>query len=115
MKSNYLPVIDGKKYYFDFDKISEICFISKKEQIVDTKITDVSSIGSDDDEGFVAQKVIEENKYNDTQNDILMQDIVKTFIIRLLEAPLDMESFDFATSLAFNTCLKSEIIKEIKE
>ena len=114
-KNDYLVVINKKTYCFDFEKIKALCFCSGEKKTVDTKVTDVMSFDAQEDNSLLTQKVVEENSYNNTQNDVLMQDIVKTFIIRLLEAPEGVDDeMDFSTALAFNTCLNSGIIKEIK-
>ncbi len=114
-KNDYVVVINKKPYCFDLEKVKEICFISGKEQLTDTKITDVSSLDDEENNGtFVTQKVVEENKYSNTQVDVLMQDIVKSFILKLLDMPDAIgDDMDFSSALAFNTCLNCGIIKEI--
>lgn len=117
-KDNFLIMMNDKAYCFDIDKIQEICFSRGDRQVTDTKITDVSTLDEESNNGmFVTQKVIEENKYLNTQIDVLMQDTVKMFIIKLLESPIEVDEngdMDFSTALAFNSCLKWGIIKEIK-
>lgn len=114
MKSNYQIVLNNKAYCFDFDRMKEICFFAKNEMVTDTEITDVTSL-DDEDEENVNQKIIKENKYYNTQTDVLMQDLVKLFVVRILEGGLDGNKMDFATSIAFNTCLNCGIIKEVND
>lgn len=114
---------DGTKYMFDLEKIKEICLISKNDQITDVEISDLTNIGETDDDSFVTQKILKENKYYNFQTDVLMLDLVKQFIGYLVELnsqdsarnneTLRQESV--SQSLIFNTCLNAGIIKKIEE
>lgn len=106
--------IEGKKYYLDFEKIREIWNQSKNDILTDVEITDVSSLDDEANNEFVNQKIIKENKYCNTQTDVLMQDIVKACILGVLEIEtLDSDDTTFGEMICFNTCLKFGIIKEI--
>ena len=76
---------NGAKYAFDINKIKEICLISTEKPITDVEISDLTNIGETEDESYVSQKILKENKYYNFQTDVLMVDIVKQFISYLVE------------------------------
>jgi len=112
---------DGSKYAFDIDRIKEICLISGEKQITDVEIQDLTNIGETEDDSYVSQKILKENKYFNFQTDVLMLDLVKQFISYMVE----LNAQDIAKqkeserqetisqALIFNTCLSSGIIKKI--
>lgn len=102
--------VNGKVYIIDIDKFKEICFVSKNNMLTDSEITDVSSI-DDEETDFVNQKVIRETKYCDTQSDVIMQDLIKTFLLRVIDI-VDFEEITLGDAICFNTCLEYGIIKE---
>lgn len=114
---------NGQKYAFDLNKIKELCLISTQMPITDSEIQDLTNIGETEDESFVSQKILKENKYYNFQTDVIMMDLVKTFIGYMVELNSgDLASKDesvrqesVAQSLIFNTCLDSGIIKKIDE
>lgn len=114
---------NGQKYAFDLNKIKELCLISTQMPITDSEIQDLTNIGETEDESFVSQKILKENKYYNFQTDVIMMDLVKTFIGYMVELnSSDLAGKDesirqesVAQSLIFNTCLDSGIIKKIDE
>ena len=114
---------NGQKYAFDLNKIKELCLISTQMPITDSEIQDLTNIGETEDESFVSQKILKENKYYNFQTDVIMMDLVKTFIGYMVELNSgDLAGKDesvrqesVAQSLIFNTCLDSGIIKKIDE
>lgn len=123
MNSDYKVTFpDGSKYSFDIDKIKDICLISGEKQITDVEISDLTNIGETEDDSYVSQKILKENKYYNFQTDVLMLDLVKQFIGYLVE----LNSQDVAKqketerqesvaqALIFNTCLNYGIIKKIE-
>ena len=60
-------------------------------------------------------KIIREVKSdNDSQYNLLVWDIVKSFIMNLLES-VDGFTFSFSNALAFNTLVKEGILVEVTE
>ena len=105
--------IKNRTFTLDFEKIKELCLVSKNDILIDSEITDVSSLDEEtEDNDFVSQKVIKETKYCNTQADVLMTDLVKTIILKLFECD-DTEKLTISQKLAFNTGLHTGIIKEI--
>ena len=76
---------NGQKYAFDLQKIKELCLISTGNPISDTEIQDLTNIGETEDESFVSQKIVKENKYYNFQTDVIMIDLIKTFIGYMVE------------------------------
>jgi len=114
---------NGQKYAFDLNKIKELCLISTQMPITDSEIQDLTNIGETEDESFVSQKILKENKYYNFQTDVIMMDLVKTFIVYMVELnSSDLVNTQETTrqesvsqSLIFNTCLDAGIIKKIDE
>jgi len=114
---------NGQKYAFDLNKIKELCLISTQMPITDSEIQDLTNIGETEDESFVSQKILKENKYYNFQTDVIMMDLVKTFIGYMVELnSSDLVNTQETTrqesvsqSLIFNTCLDAGIIKKIDE
>ena len=110
---------DGSKYAFDIEQIKKMCLISTGNQITDIEISDLTNIGETEDDSFVSQKILKENKYYNFQTDVLMLDLVKQFIGYMVELNAQEVVNDkdkqesIGQSLIFNTCLMSGIIKKI--
>lgn len=107
----------GKKYTFDFTKLKEACLISDNQKNNEKEITEAYER---DDDGNIAMssKIIREVKTpGNSQNDMIIYDIIKLFIIRLMENTLLEHEFepDFSTSLAFNTLINWGFLKEIND
>jgi len=112
---------NGQKYAFDLQKIKELCLISTETPITDSEIQDLTNIGETEDESFVTQKIVKENKYYNFQTDVIMMDLVKTFIGYFVELNSQnsvndkdvLKEESISQSIVFNTCLDTGIIKKI--
>ena len=108
----------GRKYAFDLDAIKKFCLISSDQNGKETEVTE----GYDaDDNGALtlSSKILREVKSNgNPQNDMIIYDVVKLFIMRLLENESKEHEFecdiDFSTALAINTMLKWKLLIEIE-
>lgn len=116
--SDYYFTIGNKKYAFDVDKIKDICVKSSSDEDAEHEITTTYEA---DDTGKLelSGKLIREVKSeNNAQNGMIVYDVIKLFIMRLMDNAEIFNSnvahLDFSTSLAFNTLLNCGILIEIK-
>jgi hypothetical protein len=106
----------GYDYYIDLIKLKEICLSSTKD--VGTKEIQIAQTYEMDERGeFELQtKVEHETKtMGNTQNDMIIYDIVKILLISLLENTDTEEEFKmtFGLQLAINTLLSWGILVKI--
>lgn len=107
----------GKKYYFDLEKIKEICLTSSNS--AGNKEYEISQAYEADDDGNlkISSKVEHETKIiGNQQNDVIIYDIVKLMIVSLLENGQEEKNFslDMGTCLTLNTLIHWGILKEIE-
>ena len=113
--NNYLLTINGKKFAIDLEKVKEYCF-SEKDKDSDIEITNTFET-DENGELVMTGKLLREIKSNsESQNDVMVYDLIKMFIGRLLDnsEKIDDTNLDFSTSLAFNSMLKLGIIVEVE-
>lgn len=114
----YYYTIYGKKYAFDVNKIKDICVESSNDVDAENEIT---TTYEKDETGKldISGKLIREIKSgSNAQNGMIIYDVIKLFITRLLEnAEIMTENvpIDFSTSLALNTLINCGILIEITE
>lgn len=116
-KSKYIA-FNGKKYALNLEKLKEICLTSSSEY--GGKEMEITQVYEPDNSGefSIASRVEHETKVNKTpQNDMIVYDIVKLFIVSLLENSTAEAEFqnDFSTVLAINTLLSWGILEEKDE
>ena len=114
---NYVVTIYGKKYAFDMNKIKDICVESSNDEDAENEIT--TTFEKDDNGNLeISGKLIREIKSNsNAQNGMIIYDVIKLFIIRLMDNAEIMKEgseVDFSTSLALNTLINCGILIEIK-
>lgn len=114
---NYFVTIYGKKYAFDMNKIKDICVESSNDEDAENEIT--TTFEKDDNGNLeISGKLIREIKSgSNAQNGMIIYDVIKLFIIRLMDNSEIMEEdseVDFSTSLALNTLINCGILIEIK-
>ena len=114
---NYYVTIYGKKYAFDMNKIKDICVESSSDEDAENEIT--TTFEKDDNGNLeISGKLIREIKSgSNAQNGMIIYDVIKLFIIRLMdnsEVMTDQVQVDFSTSLALNTLINCGILIEIK-
>ena len=115
--NNYYVTIYGKKYAFDMNKIKDICVESSNDEDAENEITTTYEKG-DDGKLELSGKLIREIKSgSNAQNGMIIYDVIKLFIIRLMdnaEVMAEQAPVDFSTSLALNTLINCGILIEIK-
>lgn len=112
---DYYITVDGKSYAFDLKAIEKFCLKSSGEKDVENEITETYE--RDDDGLSISGKIVREIKTNgNPQNDMIIYDIIKLFIIRLLDNASTMGELqvDFSTSLALNTLIKWKLLVEVE-
>ena len=125
MKSNTdsLVIIGNKKYAFDLSKIKDFCLMSDKEKGGEVEIMEVHEPNERGNLTLSSKTVHEVKGTGNPQNDTIMYDLIKVFIVTLLNSEIDVNSpektvishMDFATRLAFNTLIEMGFLYEIKE
>ena len=108
---------DKRAFVIDLDAFKAVCTPSTKE--LGTREYEISQIyeSADNGELNLSQKVEHETKSNgNPQNDMIVYDVVKMFIVSLLENDkIEAEfEYDFGTVFAINTLLSWGVLKEIK-
>ena len=114
---NCFVTIYGKKYAFDMNKIKDICVESSNDEDAENEIT--TTFEKDDNGNLeISGKLIREIKSgSNAQNGMIIYDVIKLFIIRIMDNTEIMEEHsevDFSTSLALNTLINCGILIEIK-
>ena len=118
-KEEYVKFL-GKSYDIDMDAVRHYCLgtLSESGRKCDTEITSGYEM-SEGGEGLVqTSKLIREVKSdNDSQENLLVWDLVKSFIYNLLDnVPSlgeDDFEFSFSNALAFNPLVKAGILVEV--
>ena len=108
----------GKSYAINMSAVRKYCLgdITESGRKCDIEITSGYELSDDVDKNLVqTSKIIREVKSdNDSQYNLLVWDIVKSFIMNLLES-VDGVTFSFSNALAFNTLVKEGILVEVTE
>jgi hypothetical protein len=108
----------GKKYAFNLEALKRVCLTPSSEHSGrEIEITNVYEPTPDGDY-VISSKVEHETKVNKTpQNDMIVYDFVKMFILTLLEVNSnEMEYQDtLSTVLAINTLISWGILEEKNE
>lgn len=111
-------VIFGKPYAINMSAVRKYCLgdITESGRKCDIEITSGYEMSDDVDKNLVqTSKIIREVKSdNDSQYNLLVWDIVKSFLMNLLES-VDGFTFSFSNALAFNTLVKEGILVEVTE
>jgi hypothetical protein len=109
---------NGKKYTFNLEKLKEVCLTPSSEQGGrEMEITNVYEPTSDG-EYVISSKVEHETKVSKTlQNDMIVYDFVKIFILTLIENDFTEKKFEktLGLTLSFNTLMRWGILEEINE
>lgn len=116
---NRFLVIDNKRYALDLDKIKKFCLTSDKEKGGQVEVMEVQEPGDNGLLGVVSKTVHEVKSTGNPQNDTISYDLIKLFIVTLLDNDLKyddntVEEMTFAMRLAFNTLVEAGFLYEIK-
>lgn len=105
----------GKKYALNFENMKKVCLSASEDNCgKELEITNVYESNGDD--YTISSRVERETKVNkNPQNDMILYDIVKLFIISLLENDRTETEFenDFGTVFAINTLLNWGVLEEM--
>lgn len=120
-KSNTLVVIGDKKYAFDLEKIKNFCLTSDKEKGGEVEVMEVHEPNSVGVLELSSKTVHEVKGTGNPQNDTIMYDLIKAFIVSILSCEINthnevevLSSMDFATRLSFNTMIRMGFLIEIE-
>lgn len=108
----------GKRYTFDLGKLKDICLISDEQKGMEKEITEAYERDDVDGSMNLSSRILREVKGSgNPQNDMIIYDIVKLFIVRLMENASFEDEFktDFSTMISLNTLINWGIIKEIND
>lgn len=118
--NDYYFTIGTKKYAFDVDKIKEICVRSSNDEDAEHEITTTYETDESGKLELSGKLIREVKSENNAQNGMIIYDVIKLFIMRLLDnaevynSNVAVPGLDFSTSLALNTLLNCGILIEIK-
>lgn len=112
-KDKTFCVIDGKKYAFNLQKIKDFCLTSDKEKGGEVEVMEVHEPNSTGVLELASKTVHEIKSTGNPQNDTIMYDLIKLFVVTLLDSEINDENgsdvfsqMDFATAISFNTMLE---------
>lgn len=109
--SKYHLTYNDKKYAIDLNVLKKVCLLSdvggKKK---DSEITESYEINDSGDMELTTKIIRDVDSERNTQGDMILYDVVKLFILKLLENEHD----GFSTSIALNTLIMCGILIEIK-
>ena len=113
-------VLDGRKYAMDIVKIKNFCLTSDKEKGGQVEVMEVQEPGDNGLLGVVSKTVHEVKGSGNPQNDTIAYDLIKLFIVTLLDTDVKYDSstlnnMTIGMRLAFNTMLEAGLIYEINE
>lgn len=114
MKKNYVKF--GKEIYFvNLEKLKEICLTSSKEGSKEIQIAQTYEVDENDELNIVSKVEHETKSFNNAQNDMIVYDIVKIFLVSLLEnnETEDVYKLTFGSALAINTLINWGILEKI--
>ena len=109
----------GTVYAFDLDTIKEACLVSGDQNGNETEVTEAYEMDEEEKKLSLSSKIVRDIKSTgNPQNDMIIYDLVKLFIIRLLdnssfETDVKENGMDFSTALAINTLLRWGMLVEI--
>lgn len=115
-KKGQLIEIYGKNYAFNLERVREVCLMnSESGGTIQQEISQVYD-RQDDGEYMLSSKAEHETKIiGNAQNDMIIYDIVKLFIVTLLDNDLTNEDgIDLGTALALNTMIDWGLLYEVE-
>lgn len=104
-------------YAFDLDAIKKACLVSADQNGKETEVTEAYET-DEENKLTLSSKIVRDIKSTgNPQNDMIIYDVVKLFIIRLIDnSSLESEfEMDFSTALAINTLIKWGMLVEIND
>jgi len=123
MEDRYV-VFNNKKYAFNLSKIKQFCVVSDKETGKETEVIEAYELDSDETMKMTSKTCRDVKGAGNPQNDTIMYDLVKMFILPLVtnEQPFLSDgttvttvTTDFSVMLCMNTMLEAGFLYEIKD
>lgn len=120
MNDGRLIIVDGKRYAFNLEKIKTLCITSDKESGGEVEIMEVHEPDNKGTLQLASKTVHEVKSTGNPQNDTIVYDMVKLFIVSLLSCEVEVnetnsQQMDLGTRLSFNTLLEAGLLYEIKD
>ena len=114
--TKYTITFDRKKYALDLDAINKFCFKDNKDALKERELTESYEWDDEIDDMHIVNRITRDVNGSDSQDNMIIYDLVKLFIVRLLDNASITKEFemDFSTSLAINTLIKYGMMVEIK-
>lgn len=108
--------IYGKKYAFNLDKVREVCLTNSEAGGTIQQEISQAYDRQDDGDYTISSKVEHETKViGNAQNDMIIYDVVKLFIVTLLEnSSTSDDDIDLGTALALNTMIDWGLLYEVE-
>ena len=115
--SKYTFTCNDTKYAVDIQAIKDFCLVGKDENLREHELTESYEWDDEVNEMQITNRITRDVKGGNEQNDMIVYDLVKLFLIRLLDnaSPSNEFDMDFSTSLALNTLIKFGMVVEVKE
>lgn len=119
MKEGRLFIINNKKYALDLEKIKQFCLTSDKEKGGQVEVMEVQEPSDNGILGVVSKTVHEVKSTGNPQNDTIAYDLIKLFIVTLLDNDFKCDSgnisdMTFGMRMAFNTLYEAGFLYEVE-
>lgn len=114
---NSVVVFNGRKYAFNLEKIKDFCLVSDKERGGQVEVMEVQEPNDNGMLGIVSKTTHEVKGTGNPQNDSITYDLMKLFIVTLLDNEMKGTTeteMTFPIRLSFNTLLENGFLYEIK-
>lgn len=113
----YTFTISGVKYAINIEAIRDFCFPNGNSMLKEQELTESYEWDEEEREMQITNRITRDVKGGENQCDMVVYDLVKLFIVRLLDNASLVREFelDFSTSLAINTLLKYGMIEVISK
>lgn len=115
---NKFFVIDDKKYAFNLEAIKKFCLVSDKEKGGQIELMEVQEANDNGRLELISKTSHEVKGTGNPQNDSILYDLVKLFIVTLLDNDVKYdhagEDLTFSMRLAFNTLVEAGLIYEVE-
>ena len=117
MEDKYTLTCNNRKFAVDIQAIKDFCLVGKEDNLREHELTESYEWDGEVNEMQITNRITRDVKGGNEQNDMIVYDLVKLFLIRLLDNASPSEEFDmdFSTSLALNTLIKFGMIVEIED
>lgn len=108
---------NGKKYALNLEQLKKVCLFSGDDKLKEFEISQAYEADQTTGELVLSSKVEHETKTSgNPQNDMIVYDLVKLFVVSLLEDDVIEDEYEktFGNTLAINTLLAWGILEEVE-